>query len=171
VSKAIRPRSQPKPPRPERPPRAPRPPRAVPLSVFLILLGLLVLPALAVHRLRDSTDLRVIAGFAVAVSLFTMFLYWRDKQNAKNDTWRTPEATLHFFEAIGGWPGAFFAQRVFRHKNAKRSYQIVFWFIVGMYQFTAFDSLQNFRYTRQLFALLSPEGVRPAEASAKRQSR
>ena len=38
--------------------------------------------------------------------------------------------TLHGLEAAGGWPGALVAQRVFRHKTRKRSFQIIFWLIV-----------------------------------------
>ena len=31
---------------------------------------------------------------------------------------------------LGGWPGAFLAQRQFRHKTQKVSFRIVFWITV-----------------------------------------
>jgi hypothetical protein len=51
-------------------------------------------------------------------------------------------------ELLGGWPGAFLAQRRLRHKCSKVSYQFVFWLIVLAYQFAAFDSIQNWRFSR-----------------------
>ena len=65
-----------------------------------------------------------------AMSYFTFLLYADDKYRAKHKKWRTPEKTLHLCELIGGWIGAFIAQRKLRHKNKKESYQIVFWLIV-----------------------------------------
>jgi len=41
---------------------------------------------------------------------------------------------LHLLELLGGWPGAFLAQRRLRHKCSKRRYQFVFWLIVLAYQ-------------------------------------
>lgn len=59
-----------------------------------------------------------------------------------------PEARLHFMELIGGWPGAFLAQRRLRHKCSKVSYQVVFWMIVIAYQLAAFDSLQQWMWVQ-----------------------
>jgi len=49
---------------------------------------------------------------------------------------------------LGGWPGAFLAQRRFRHKCSKVSYQVVFWVIALTYQLVAFDSLQEWKWMR-----------------------
>jgi uncharacterized membrane protein YsdA (DUF1294 family)/cold shock CspA family protein len=59
--------------------------------------------------------------------------YIWDKQKAVTGGWRTPENTLHALELLGGWPAALVAQRLFRHKNRKVSYQIVFWAIVAVH--------------------------------------
>lgn len=72
----------------------------------------------------------VIAGFYLAASVVAFVMYAFDKSAAKNNRWRTPENTLHFFGLIGGWPGALVAQRLLRHKSKKASFQFVFWITV-----------------------------------------
>lgn len=64
------------------------------------------------------------------MSLVTLFVYADDKNRARTNRWRTAESSLHLLEALGGWPGAFIAQKRFRHKNTKASYQTTFWSIV-----------------------------------------
>ena len=46
------------------------------------------------------------------------------------DESRTPERTLLLLGLMGGWPGAFLAQRTLRHKSSKRAFQMKFWFTV-----------------------------------------
>lgn len=65
-------------------------------------------------------------GFMSAV---TFVAYSLDKHAARSGNRRTPEATLHLLELLGGWPGALVAQRLIRHKNVKVGYQVVFWLI------------------------------------------
>ncbi|MCQ2043895.1 Uncharacterized membrane protein YsdA, DUF1294 family [Stutzerimonas kunmingensis] len=102
------------------------------LPIKLVLFGLLCLLPLAGSLLRLGAVLPL-AIYAVA-SLLTFVLYWRDKHSALKDRWRTPETTLHFFELVGGWPGALVAQQVFRHKTRKLNYQLAFWLIVVLHQ-------------------------------------
>lgn len=64
-----------------------------------------------------------------AASLITLGVYGWDKYRAIKEKWRIAEATLHFLELCGGWPGAIIAQRLFRHKNRKIPFQIIFWLI------------------------------------------
>jgi uncharacterized membrane protein YsdA (DUF1294 family)/cold shock CspA family protein len=59
-------------------------------------------------------------------SVLTFAAYWKDKAAARNNSWRTPESTLQLFGLIGGWPGALLAQRIFRHKCGKQSFQVTF---------------------------------------------
>ena len=65
------------------------------------------------------------------MSVVSFCLYWLDKGRARTGTWRISEATLHGSEMLGGWPGAWVAQRVFRHKWRKGSYMGIFWIIVA----------------------------------------
>lgn len=64
------------------------------------------------------------------MSLVTFVLFGIDKRAAIRGQWRIPEATLHFCELLGGWPGALAAQRVFHHKSRKVSYRLVLWAII-----------------------------------------
>jgi uncharacterized membrane protein YsdA (DUF1294 family) len=71
-----------------------------------------------------------VLGLYFVTSAVTFAAYARDKSAARNDQWRTQEDTLNFFALIGGQPGALAAQRLFRHKSKKQSFQIVFWAMV-----------------------------------------
>lgn len=123
--------------------------RRYPLSAWslVILLVLLILPTLAAGRLVLIIPWYIVPGI---MCIFSIWLYFRlacDKKRAQTNQWRIPEATLHFFELIGGWPGSFLAQRRFRHKISKKSYQFTFWLIVFTYQIVAFDYLNDWRYS------------------------
>jgi uncharacterized membrane protein YsdA (DUF1294 family) len=113
----------------------------------VLLMLLLILPVYALSRLTGSIDWRLLAAVPVGISAFTFFLYRSDKQSAVAGEWRIPEAMLHAAELTGGWPGAFLAQRIVRHKISKISYQLVFWLIVSIHQFVALDSLMGWRLT------------------------
>jgi uncharacterized membrane protein YsdA (DUF1294 family) len=113
-----------------------------------VLLALLVLPTVAVAKL--PVDWRLAALYAVCLSLVAYIANQSDKARAQANEWRISEATLHLLELIGGWPGAFVAQRRFRHKIAKPSYQAVFWAVVLLYQFVAYDSLQRWKFSGAL---------------------
>jgi uncharacterized membrane protein YsdA (DUF1294 family) len=112
----------------------------------LVLAGLLALPALALYR--QAANLRWIGGGVAVMSALAYWAYARDKRRAREQAWRLPEARLHLLELLGGWPGAWLAQRWLRHKCSKLSYQCVFWIIVLAYQFAAFDSLQDWKFSR-----------------------
>jgi uncharacterized membrane protein YsdA (DUF1294 family)/cold shock CspA family protein len=65
-----------------------------------------------------------------SMSVLAILLYGVDKSAAVNNRWRTQESTLHFVGLVGGWPGALFAQAIFRHKSNKAEFQSVFWITV-----------------------------------------
>jgi len=64
---------------------------------------------------------------ALLLSLGTFVVYWGDKQAAERGAWRTPESSLHLLSLIGGWPGAWWAQTLLRHKTSKDSFLSVYW--------------------------------------------
>ena len=65
-----------------------------------------------------------------AINFVTFWAYGADKKAVKRGDWRIPEAQLHALEFLGGWIGAFIAQKFFRHKNKKKSFQAMFWFML-----------------------------------------
>lgn len=73
---------------------------------------------------------KAILWLYVVTSICLFVLYFSDKSAAKNDRWRTKESTLHGIALIGGWPGALFAQQLFRHKSKKAAFRQVFWITV-----------------------------------------
>lgn len=88
--------------------------------------------ALAAMALLAALDLLPwpLPWLALAASLVSVVLYWRDKRASRRRGWRTPENTLHLWALLGGWPGALWAQQRFRHKTGKREFRRVFWLTV-----------------------------------------
>lgn len=108
------------------------------------LLGvLLLLPLLAIATLPVPLwSGPLVVGL---MSMVCYFAYAYDKEKAKAGSRRIPEMNLHFLELLGGWPGAWVAQRQLRHKSVKSSYQFVFWSIVVLHEVLAMDLLLDWR--------------------------
>ena len=64
------------------------------------------------------------------MSAVTAAAFWLDKRRARHRAWRVSNMTLHTLEFLGGWPGAWLAIFIFRHKSRKRSYQL--WLAVAV---------------------------------------
>ena len=77
-----------------------------------------------------TIDWVIMAGIAV-INLIAFIAQWLDKRAATRGRRRTPEARLHLWELLGGWPGSFLAMILFRHKIRKVSYLIVFGLIAA----------------------------------------
>jgi uncharacterized membrane protein YsdA (DUF1294 family) len=60
-----------------------------------------------------------------ATTLLTLVVYAIDKNHARFGGLRVPEKVLHCLALAGGWPGALLAQRAFRHKTLKATFN--FW--------------------------------------------
>lgn len=119
----------------------------------LILGFLLLAPVWALSRLTGIIDARVLAGVPVAMSVFAFLAFRSDKRRGEAGAWRIPESTLHLISLFGGWPGAFLAQRAYRHKVSKMSFQFVFWSIVLMHQGAAVDALAGWSLAREAWRL------------------
>ncbi len=88
------------------------------------LLLLVLLPVAAIIALRAGLPL-----FGIAYALFSaiaLLLYWHDKRRAVRGGRRVPEATLQTVALLGGWPGAWIAQQLLRHKSRKAAFRAVF---------------------------------------------
>ena len=116
-------------------------------STLAVLAILLLLPVWALSRSASPGDWWFFFVVPFLLSVFAFFAYRSDKRCAEAGAWRVPEATLHIISLIGGWPGAFLAQHVFRHKTSKLSFQFVFWFVVAIHEFLAVDSLLDWRFS------------------------
>lgn len=86
---------------------------------------------------RDGVKLSALFAIyllsTVACSLVAVVVYGIDKYRAARERPRISERTLHIIGALGGWPGAHFARRTFRHKSVKSSFRVIFWIIVAVH--------------------------------------
>ena len=72
----------------------------------------------------------VLAMCYAFASVVCFAAYAMDKRAARTNRRRTPEQTLLLLGLACGWPGAFLAQVMLRHKTSKRSFQMKFWLTV-----------------------------------------
>lgn len=83
-----------------------------------------------VHTFSKYAFLLFVIFHLLCINFVTFIAYGIDKRAAINNNRRVPEAQLHTLEFLGGWIGAFAAQKIFRHKTKKKSYQIMFWLML-----------------------------------------
>ena len=119
-------------------------------GVIVLWLVLLVPPALALPRVARELDLRILLPALIGINVVTYFLYARDKRRAQAGAWRIAETTLHLVALLGGWPAAFLAQRRFRHKISKTSFQVAYWLIVALHESATMDYLQGWRWSQAI---------------------
>lgn len=118
-----------------------------------VLLGLLIAPALAVSSLPWSPWISL--GYFLFVSVLGFRAYRDDKNCAQKGERRRSEASLHFLDLIGGWPGGYLAQQCYRHKTSKASFQRVFRSTIFLHEAIALDSLMGWPALRYFLDLLS----------------
>jgi uncharacterized membrane protein YsdA (DUF1294 family)/cold shock CspA family protein len=97
---------------------------------------LLLIPAYAALFLWAAWTQRIAVPVLLGmplISVVAFYFYWRDKFAAQRGAWRTPEASLHAISLVGGWPGAWLAQRLLRHKSSKASFRAVYWGTVALH--------------------------------------
>ncbi|MBX9681147.1 MAG: DUF1294 domain-containing protein [Gemmataceae bacterium] len=80
-----------------------------------------------------TTAFLIYLGIVFLMSLACFVAYGWDKRRAGMGARRIPERTLQLLALFGGWPGAWMAQRHFRHKTQKASFLIVFWAMVVLH--------------------------------------
>ncbi len=62
----------------------------------------------------------------LGANLFVFLYYYQDKTSAIKNDWRTQESKLHWLSLLGGWGGAYIAQKLFRHKHKKASFMFTY---------------------------------------------
>jgi len=112
--------------------RAPPPPHAaVEIRVMLLLL-----PAYAALLVWAAWTQHIAVPIALSAPLLgvvTFYLYWSDKFAAQRHARRTPELVLHAASVLGGWHGAWLAQRLLRHKSSKPDFRKTYWISVALH--------------------------------------
>jgi uncharacterized membrane protein YsdA (DUF1294 family)/cold shock CspA family protein len=67
----------------------------------------------------------------LGANLIVFLYYYQDKTSATKNGWRTQESTLHWLSLLGGWGGAYIAQKLFRHKHKKASFMFTYkWTVI-----------------------------------------
>lgn len=98
-------------------------------SPYLIF-GLISLIAVIVMFFYASKYMETIIAYLLAINIMTFLLYGYDKYISSGERLRVPELNLQTLALLGGSPAALFAQKFFRHKTLKGSFQIIYWLIV-----------------------------------------
>jgi uncharacterized membrane protein YsdA (DUF1294 family)/cold shock CspA family protein len=120
---------------------------------WVVLLVLLIVPTLALWSFPWSPWISL--AYLVVVSGLSYRAYRDDKTRAQQGWQRRSESSLHFVDFIGGWPGGFLAQRQFRHKTAKASFQRVFRGTLLLHEAVALDCLLGWPALRQFLELIT----------------
>jgi uncharacterized membrane protein YsdA (DUF1294 family) len=97
--------------------------------VAIVAVGCLALLIGLVVTVAGLTALRAVF---VGVNVTTILTYAYDKHAARAGGPRVPEAALHVMAGLGGTPGAFLGQLLFRHKTRDRRFHAVFWTIAAV---------------------------------------
>ncbi|MEM8834477.1 MAG: DUF1294 domain-containing protein [Planctomycetota bacterium] len=77
--------------------------------------------------------LAVALAWYLLASLASVLVLGFDKLAAKRGWRRVPEKRLHLISLLGGWPGAWIAHNLWRHKRQKGSYLWRFWAVVTLH--------------------------------------
>jgi uncharacterized membrane protein YsdA (DUF1294 family) len=101
------------------------------IAVWFCMLSLPLFPAAILSFGMNGITVTLLLFLYLVASITTINFYYMDKSAAKSDGQkRVPEKFLHLLELSGGWPGALYAQKKYRHKSAKKTYQAVFYLIL-----------------------------------------
>ena len=81
----------------------------------------------------DLSDVKtILLLYIISVNLLGLINFFIDKQKAKRQSWRTPEATLFTIAVFGGSIGCLLGMYLFRHKTKKPAFFIGMPVILGI---------------------------------------
>jgi len=98
-------------------------------SPYLIFGVVSLLTTFAIFALLYQKVQPILAYF-IAINITTFLLYGYDKFISSGEKLRVPENNLHILALLGGSPAGLSAQKFFRHKTIKGSFQLIYWLIV-----------------------------------------
>lgn len=99
-----------------------------PYLIFGVVATLIVIAVFS--YLYRGESIHPILSYLIAINTATFLLYGYDKFISTTEQLRVPEYTLHTLALLGGSPAGLMAQKFFRHKTVKGSFQLVYWVIV-----------------------------------------
>lgn len=99
-----------------------------PYVIFGLLSALITVAIFA--YLYTYQPIKPIFSYLIAINITTFLLYGYDKLIAGGEKLRIPEWNLHALALLGGSPAGLMAQKFFRHKTVKGSFQLIYWVIV-----------------------------------------
>jgi uncharacterized membrane protein YsdA (DUF1294 family)/cold shock CspA family protein len=73
---------------------------------------------------------QALIAYLLAINFTTFVLYGYDKFISNTEKLRVPELNLQLLALLGGSPSALMAQKFFRHKTIKGTFQVIYWVIV-----------------------------------------
>lgn len=76
--------------------------------------------------------MKLLPLYLLTVNAAAFLLMLIDKQKAKKDKWRIPEATLMGFAVFGGSIGTWLGMQIFRHKTRHKKFVLGIPFIIGV---------------------------------------
>jgi uncharacterized membrane protein YsdA (DUF1294 family) len=82
--------------------------------------------------LNDKSRFIIIIACLIFVNLYSVFLFWRDKNLARSHGWRIPESRLFLIAFFGGAMGAILGMKLFSHKTKKASFRIGLPFLLAL---------------------------------------
>lgn len=121
----------------------------VKLRGWLLLAALLFWPIAGMTKLPVTICGPLLQMIVLSAVVFRLYAY--DKRQAIHHAWRVPQTIMHLGELAGGWPGAFIAQRILRHKSANKSYQSIFWGIILIYQVIGADLFFDGKHSKEIW--------------------
>lgn len=98
---------------------------------WLVFAGWMLYVAVTRDGVRLPALFAIYLLLTVALSVAAFVLIGVDKRRAITQRPRISERTLHAISAAGGWPGAYLARRLFRHKTLKLTFRAVSWAIIA----------------------------------------
>jgi uncharacterized membrane protein YsdA (DUF1294 family)/cold shock CspA family protein len=93
---------------------------------YLFLAFIFLFAAFIIERTLMGFLPHIVPFIFLGANLIVFLYYYQDKASALRRNWRTPERKLHFLSLLGGWGGAYIAQKIFRHKHKKTSFMMVY---------------------------------------------
>ena len=100
------------------------------ISPYKIYGSLVIFLAVLIFGFAFYYHLNLWVAYFLAVNLITFVFYFYDKIISNSRLTRVPEIIFHLLAIFGGSPMALLAQKMFRHKTIKPSFQMIYWLIV-----------------------------------------